>query len=77
MVVLGGEHALRSFLCLRTAVFGLLDVDQGGTIDATELGRAFKILEVEIPRYQQKRVISAMLAFLDKDDDGKDCTRYL
>lgn len=54
-----------------TEVFGLLDVDQGGTIDATELGRAFKILEVEIPRYQQKRVISAMLAFLDKDDDAE------
>jgi len=54
-----------------TEVFGLLDVDQGGTIDATELGRAFQILEVEIPNHQQKKVVSAMLAFLDKDDDAE------
>jgi hypothetical protein len=54
-----------------TEAFSLLDVDQSGRIDAVELGRAFRLLDIELPRTAQDRIIRAMLMYLDKNTDDE------
>lgn len=54
-----------------TEAFSLLDVDQSGRIDATELGRGFQLLEIELPKMAQNKIIRAMLTYLDKDMDSE------
>ena len=54
-----------------TEAFAILDIDQSGRIDATELGRAFRLLDIEMPRTAQDRIVRAMLKYLDKDMDAE------
>ena len=54
-----------------TEAFAELDIDKSGQIDATELGRAFSILDVEIPAHHKAQVVNAMLTYLDKDLDAE------